>query len=318
MSADHGQPSCHVCDRALDGEPWTLARDAEYGSTNDTFAYRLCADCDALSIHPLPVERLSEIYPPTYYSFAATEDNRIASENLVTRVKSQLDHRRFRRILGLVERPDPRILDVGGGTGSVSASFVAASEGRARATVVDIDPDSAEAARAKGLDYEISRFEEFTTSERYDVVLMLNVLEHVANPLEMLEKARDLLAPGGVLWLQTPNWRSLDARIFRRSYWAGLHTPRHWVIFSADGLTQAIRRAGLDPVAVERTQGAPFWTASILGRRRRNDEWDQLPKPLVEYRSFLPIAALTAGFDFATRPFRQTSQVVVLARHAKR
>jgi hypothetical protein len=69
-------------------------------------------------------------------------------------------------------------------------------------------------------------------------------------------------------------------------------------------------------VELRRTQGAPFWAASVCGLRRRHDPRpdDELPKPLVEYRSFGPLAALGAGFDFATRRFRQVSQVMVLAR----
>jgi 2-polyprenyl-3-methyl-5-hydroxy-6-metoxy-1,4-benzoquinol methylase len=311
-----GSGVCHVCGRALHLE-WAKARDVEYASTNDTFAYYLCEACDALSIHPLPIGRLAEIYPSTYYSFASAEDQPLVRPGAVTRVKAWLDRRRFRRILELVASPRPRILDVGGGTGKVSADLVSASAGAASATVVDFDPASAGVAKSRGLDVFLGRFEDYETDERFDIVMMLNVLEHVSNPLGMLEKSRRLLAPRGVLWLQTPNFRSLDARIFRHRNWGGLHCPRHWAIFSTAGLRAALERAELEEESLERTQGAGFWACSLLGLSRRGSNLDGLSRPLVEYRSFLPLAAAAAAFDFTTRYVRETSQVVVLARAGK-
>jgi hypothetical protein len=147
---------------------------------------------------------------------------------------------------------------------------------------------------------------------------MLNLIEHVPDPLAVLEKARSLLSERGLVWLQTPNFRALDARLYRNLNWSGYHCPRHFVIFSEESLPHHLGRAGLEPVELRRTQGAPFWAASVCGLRRRHDPRpdDELPKPLVEYRSFGPLAALGAGFDFATRRFRQVSQVMVLARPA--
>ncbi len=112
-----------------------------------------------------------------------------------------------------------------------------------------------------------------------------------------MEKARALLAPGGLVWLQTPNFRSLDASLFRHRNWAGYHCPRHWAIFSEDGLRRALSSSGLEPVRFSRTQGGAFWAASILGlrRARRPPAGAELPKPLVRYRAFGPLAAAGAG-----------------------
>jgi SAM-dependent methyltransferase len=310
---------CHVCGRALE-RVWATATDVEYGTTDDEFRYMHCPDCDCLSIHPLPQDRLAEIYPSTYYSFAGGGDVLNPDRNLVTRVKSALDARTFRRILDLVGEDHPRLLDVGGGAGDLAAGLLRAAGGRATGTVVDFDEDSIEAARARGLEGFVGRFEDFDTDERFHVILMLNLIEHVADAPAMLAKARALLAPTGVVWLQTPNFRSLDARIFRHRNWGGFHCPRHWVIFSAGGLRRALRTSGLEPVAFEHTQAGSFWAVSVLGlrrgRRQRKPGDSALPRPLMQYRSYLPLAAAGAAFDFATRRLRPTSQVVVLAKLA--
>lgn len=233
----------------------------------------------------------------------------------MARVKGRLDRRSFRRAAALAGTESPRILDVGGGSGEISAALVRASGGRASATVVDIDERSSEAARERGLEAVTARFEEFESESRYDIVLMLNLIEHVADPTAILVKARELLTGHGVLWLQTPNYRSLDARLFRHRNWTGYHCPRHWTIFSEAGLRKALARCELPVLRFERTQGGSFWAGSLLGLRRARDPIGAQERrgPIPEYRSFLPLAAAGAGFDLATRRLRATSQLTVLA-----
>lgn len=274
----------------------------------------------------MPADRLREIYPPTYYSFMDAGDR---APGFVARVKQQLDLRSYRAIADRLGTGAPRILDVGGGTGEISATFVRTG-GAASAFVVDPDPASIDAARSRGLDGFAGTIEEFETSERFDLVLMLNLIEHVADPVAVLAKGASLLVPDGLMWLQTPNFRALDARIFRQRNWAGYHCPRHWTIFSEPGLRRAIGRANLEVAKFRRTQGGGFWAQSLLGlprerlmrRGQRPDPWSaapegtQLPQPLVQYRSFAPLAAVFTGFDMSTRGLRQVSQVAVLARRA--
>jgi SAM-dependent methyltransferase len=194
---------------------------------------------------------------------------------------------------------------------------------------VDPDPHSIDAARERGLSGFAGTIEQFETDQRFDLVLMLNLIEHVADPEAVLTKAAGQLTPGGLVWLQTPNFRALDGRIFRHRNWAGYHCPRHWALFSEAGLRRVLSRAGLEPVVFKRGQGGSFWAQSVLGQRRaRLMKEGRLPpagpseaggerrlaKPLVRYRGFPPLAALGAGFDVATRRFREVSQVVVMAR----
>jgi len=42
---------------------------------------------------------------------------------------------------------------------------------------------------------------------------MGDVLEHVSEPVRALEKAYDMLAPDGILWLSTPNYESAFTRM---------------------------------------------------------------------------------------------------------
>lgn len=56
-------------------------------------------------------------------------------------------------------------------------------------------------------------FEKFETDERFDVIVMGFILEHVDDPLLIIRRCRDLLAPGGRMFLAVPNAEVLNRRL---------------------------------------------------------------------------------------------------------
>jgi 2-polyprenyl-3-methyl-5-hydroxy-6-metoxy-1,4-benzoquinol methylase len=294
---------CLACG-SRDLEPWTSSRDTEYFTTAEPFALHRCRVCDALSIDPVPRERLREIYPPTYYSFAS------GKRSFATRVKEALDRRRFAKLLRALPGQELAVLDVGGGSGYLLDLVKRADPRVTRTQVVDFDPAAERAARERGHGYFLGRIEDYATEQCFDLVLLLNLIEHVEDPGAVLAKARALLRPGGVILVQTPNWRCLDERLFRRRSWGGYHTPRHWVLLTQPSLTALVERAGLHIRRFAYTQGGWFWAVSVLawfheqGLVRASFE-----RPLNRHPLFGPLAALFAAFDFARLPFARGAQM---------
>ena len=182
--------SCLACGgRELDF--WAEAEDIEYRSVAERFTYWRCPACDSLSIDPVPADRLAEIYPPDYYSFAAQADS------IPQRVKQWLDRRAMRRLCRSIPGESLRALDVGGGSGFM-LDLLRRAEPRVRSgTVVDIDAGAEALARRAGHEFFLGDIEAFPLGTRFDVVLMINLIEHVRDPGAVLVKARELLAPGG-------------------------------------------------------------------------------------------------------------------------
>jgi SAM-dependent methyltransferase len=58
-----------------------------------------------------------------------------------------------------------------------------------------------------------SYFENFETDERFDVIIMGFVLEHVDDPGLILDRYRKLLNPGGKIYIAVPNGKSLNRRL---------------------------------------------------------------------------------------------------------
>ena len=128
---------------------------------------------------------------------------------------TDLHERAFERLRRHVA-PGARVVDVGCGQGAFALRM--ADEGYA-ITGLDVVPPTEQPAGA-ALDYhqvdlfEPAAREAFAQAHRgaFDVVVLLEVIEHVRNPWETLAFAHELLTPGGLLLLSTPNITSFFSR----------------------------------------------------------------------------------------------------------
>ncbi len=84
--------------------------------------------------------------------------------------------------------------------------------------------------------------------DRYDLITFWDLIEHVPNPVVLLDSAKNCLRPGGVLAIKTPNIDCPEAEVFGAHY----HSLKreHLIYFSPTSLERATRRAGLEPVLV--------------------------------------------------------------------
>jgi SAM-dependent methyltransferase len=297
------RPPCPLC-KSPDVQFWTRAKDVEYFTSTTWFNYFCCASCDILFLHPLPLDQLSQIYPSNYYAYIQ------AGGAIVKKIKSCLDRNKLRRVLKHIPGRELKVLDIGGGTGDL-LNQVRLADTRVRFTqIVDLDARAEELARAAGHEYSRCRIEDFQSNYSFDLILLLNLIEHVENPVDVLQKAGSMLAPDGRILIKTPNFDSIDARLFRHRSWGGYHCPRHWILFTAGSLRNAAVAARLKVDRVSYTQGAPFWAISIFELLRRSGVLTASRTAPAPYHFTIPILqGIFAALDFARRPLSRTSQM---------
>lgn len=157
----------------------------------------------------------------------------------------------LKRVLDRQYRNTPR-LPQGGGTlldvGCGDGSFIVLAR-TCGWDVVGLDPDPKAVSNAakQGLTVYEGGIEYFDgQANLFDVITLNHVIEHVFDPVKVLETCRILLKPGGQLWLETPNIDSLGHARFQKN-WRGLETPRHLVLFNRHSLEEAFVRAGFPP-----------------------------------------------------------------------
>jgi 2-polyprenyl-3-methyl-5-hydroxy-6-metoxy-1,4-benzoquinol methylase len=121
----------------------------------------------------------------------------------------------------------PLILDVGCGVGLLLDE---ARRRGWRTQGVELSDWGVRRARHLGLDVFQGTLEEAGLApSSYDAVFMIDVLEHLADPVRTLANVAQVLRPGGVLCLVTPNAASAAARALGSRWWGLL--PGHVVLF---------------------------------------------------------------------------------------
>jgi len=147
------------------------------------------------------------------------------------------------------------ILDVGCGKGE----FVwAATKSGFKTQGLELSSQAVSVARSLGLPVkQQSIYSNELVLGSWNAITMFEVIEHVDKPISMLRRSTDLLTQGGLLYLTTPNYNSLD-RLFLGSYWDVFH-PEHITYFSTYGLVDLLRN--LEPrlqiVSVESNNISP-------------------------------------------------------------
>ena len=120
----------------------------------------------------------------------------------------------FRQQLNRIPGDELSVLDVGGGSGWLLSLIREACPRVKQTHEVDLDETAGEQARALGHQFHAMRIEEFQSTRPFDLIVMLNLIEHVESPAAVLEAMRQLLSENGRLILKTPNFKTLDQRLF--------------------------------------------------------------------------------------------------------
>jgi SAM-dependent methyltransferase len=167
--------------------------------------------------------------------------------------ESEYDARRLARIADIVAphlpSRDARILDVGCASGRLLANL----RERGFRNVVGLDPSpscAAAAERLYQLDVRTSTLGEIAaTPERFDVVLMVGVLEHLRDLDAAFEHLRRILSLSGLLYVEVPDvtafadWPNAPYQDF---------STEHINFFSPVSLTNLMLRQGFSRVFLDR------------------------------------------------------------------
>ena len=255
--------ACPVCG-AQGGEVVARGPDFEYGTTGDELPMVRCLACDTFRLDPRPsVDELPRLYPAGYGPYHFNHRER----TVMRAARNAIERRRAAELLDLAGDP-ARVLDVGCGDGRWLRLLREAAERRGTAVTLEgIEFEEDAAARAereagavvhRGLLESVS-----LKAGAYDLIVLKDVIEHVADPAGALRTLRGLLRDGGRLFVETPNHRSRDWALFRDRYWGGYHFPRHFTVFHPGALARLCVAAGFEVEEIRYLPSPVFWTQSV-------------------------------------------------------
>jgi len=135
-----------------------------------------------------------------------------------------------------------RVLDVGSGSGAIGQALK--MQGVTNLYAVEIDAEARE--HAKGIYKEVATDISEFAGRTFDLILLLDVLEHVTNPQDLFADAMKLLAPGGKVLISLPNVAHWSVRIpllFGNFdyYDRGIMDRTHYQFFTRKRVRQLLR-----------------------------------------------------------------------------
>ena len=265
--------NCCLCQRN-DSDPVAVGQDFEYRTSDQSFLAVRCRSCSLIYLDPRPTAaELGRIYPDNYHAF----DFDAEQFGLVHTVRSRLEARRMLRA-GRGLPANARIVDVGCGDGFHLDLLGKYGPKGWILSGVDTDARAVAAAQGKGLDVSLSTIEDAAIEPgSIDMAICIQTIEHVGDPVALLRRIAQLLAPGGRLYLITDNTGSVDFRLAKGSHWGGYHFPRHWNLFNKHSMRTLAGLAELDVEHLGTTVSPVNWTYTV---RNWLDDWGA-PKWLV-------------------------------------
>jgi 2-polyprenyl-3-methyl-5-hydroxy-6-metoxy-1,4-benzoquinol methylase len=150
----------------------------------------------------------------------------------------------FRRALSHLRRYGPkegRLLEVGCAYGF----FLLEAQRYFQCTGIEVSEAATNFCRSRGLDVHLGIADESSLQNRgqFDAVVMLDVIEHLANPVETLSLLFHALNENGSIMIATGNLDSFLARLMGKR-WRLMTPPQHLFYFSRRTLTALLEKIG--------------------------------------------------------------------------
>ena len=225
---------CSFC--GTPSEPFLDALDYNSAVSEIVFHYQKCPTCDLVSLVNVP-EDLGRYYIPDYHGIPSA----------VEHMEKRAQHERYKIELVQQFTSGGNLLEIGPSWG---AFCLLAKRAGFSVEAIERDPECCKFLNSKIQikailsDREAMALEHVSTP---DVIALWHVIEHMRDPLALLKRAAECLAPGGILVVATPNPFAMQFSLFGR-YWAHLDAPRHINLIPADLLRKQMQGFGLEPL----------------------------------------------------------------------
>lgn len=268
------KPLC-ICCRSEGTAIYPPMRDRLFEAPGD-WSIKKCnnKDCGLLWLDPCPTEEdLHKAYQ-SYYTHKETPSNKVsllskwiqgyrASKYGYKKSQTSLLNQLIGNILGFsgffrenmdypfvyfANRNKGKLLELGCGSGSTLKLF---SDWGWQAEGLDFDVQAVNNAQAKGLIVSHGDiFSQHFADNSFDAIFSSHVVEHVSDPLAVLEESFRILKPNGIFVAVMPNSSSKLHQFFKTN-WRGLEPPRHIHIFNFNSLNLLSKQIPFNSIKIK-------------------------------------------------------------------
>lgn len=248
--------NCPVC-KSESFNPFLTCKD--YTVSQEAFNIVSCISCNFKFTNPRPEDdKIGEYYKSEDYISHSNTSKGIISK-LYKSVRNYTLNKKLKLISSYVSRGT--VLDYGCGTGM----FLNVCQ-KAGWKSFGMEPD--EGARKIGSEMGLNVFsdkgkiETYVGSERFDVITLWHVLEHVTDLEETLNFFKAKLNQNGALIIAVPNYTSYDAKHYKE-FWAAYDVPRHLYHFEIETIQKLLHPYGFKLIETKPMKFDSFYVSML-------------------------------------------------------
>jgi len=214
-------------------------RTKDHSVSQEEFELLYDENLDMLVTRPIP-NNLQDYYKSEGY-ISHTDSRKTLVDKMYHVVKSFSLWRKI-NLINSYASGAKRILDVGAGTGD----FLMSAKRRGWETC-GVEPNQDARMRAREKKIELLPNMESLPGEKFQVITLWHVLEHLPDLENQILKLIWHLEEGGALFIAVPNFNSFDAKHYQE-FWAAYDVPRHLWHFSRTSMDRLFSKHGFQVV----------------------------------------------------------------------
>lgn len=216
--------------------------------SNEKFDLLMDKDLDMLITSPQPKAKDMGRYYESEDYISHTDSKSSVFDKVYQLVKSYTIKQKLQLINSFLSK-EKTILDIGCGTGDFitfckhngwNITGVEPNKQARNLASIKINSEANKTVIFESIESLIKN-----NSEKYDVITMWHVLEHVPNLEEYISYLKQLLKPNGTLVIAVPNYKSYDANHYGK-FWAAFDVPRHLWHFSKSSIQKIFLKFDLE------------------------------------------------------------------------
>ena len=254
------KPFLNCKDHTVSGEQYSLMKNQEF---------------DLLVTSPVP-SNLEK-----YYQSNAYISHTDAKKSLFDKVYQIVKRHTLKKKVMLLDSfvtEEKTVLDVGAGTGD----FLQTCK-KNHWKVEGVEPSEKAREIAKSKNIILKKDLSFFKGQKFDVITLWHVLEHVENLETYTQSLKELLKENGRLLIAVPNYKSFDARYYA-AFWAAFDVPRHLWHFSQKSIQKIFALVSLKVIGVLPMKFDAYYV-SLLSEKYRNGKMNIIKSFWIGFQS---------------------------------
>jgi 2-polyprenyl-3-methyl-5-hydroxy-6-metoxy-1,4-benzoquinol methylase len=253
----------------------------DYSVSQESFVIMICHNCHFQFTNPRPNKKnIGKFYQSNdYISHTNKANNPI---NLLYKLVRQYSTtQKIKLIQSIANKKNGKILDYGVGTGYFLKAIQ--KEGW---KVTGLEPNTAArdlAEQQVGIQIHSDISTILKNNDKFDVITLWHVLEHVHDLNDIFIKLKTLLKEKGKMLIAVPNIDSYDNSTYNE-HWAAYDVPRHLYHFNQDSMQTLVMKHGMKIKNVYPLKFDSFYI-SMLSHKYQNGSTNLLQSILTGFKS---------------------------------